>query len=205
MTALPQADVYVSEDEYFEILEKSEINLDWIDGRIYPRHNPYGLLPEAMAGASDAHIDISIDMFAAFYEALRGKPCSVVNQDQKVKCGHSYAFPDITVYCGEREKDARGNLLNAVVIIEILSPGTEDYDRGAKWDKMREIPSLRDYLLVSQDRVLVEQRHKRDANHWELTYFNRLDDEIVLDAIEMRLLVAQIYARIRFDTESTPE
>jgi len=208
MTALPKTDEYISEEEYFALLEKSEINLDWIDGRVYPRHNPYGLLPEAMAGASDAHIDIAAEFFTELNIALRGKPCSVVSENQKVKADHSYVYPDITIYCGEREKDERGNLTNPVVIIEVLSPGTQVYDKNAKWEKMREIETLRDYLLVSQERVLVEHRHKRDANHWDLTYLNRLDDEIVLDSIQVRLRVAAVYARVRFDaenTESTPE
>jgi len=200
MTALPQGDEYVSKEEYFRILEASDERLEWIDGRIYPKNNPYGLLPEAMAGASDAHVDISSDMFIALGLALRGKPCSVVNQDQKVKAGNSFAFPDITVYCGEREKDEQGNLINPVVIVEVLSEGTKDYDRGAKWDKLRQLETLRDYLLVWQEKPLIEHRHRLEENHWDMIYYNRLEDSIDLEAIGVSLSLNEIYTRITFSS-----
>ena len=200
MGALPKWDEYVSEEEYFEILEKSEERLEWIDGRIYPKNNPYGLLPEAMAGASDPHIDINASLMGLAYAALRGKNCFVVTQDQKVKSGQSYSFPDITIYCGQREKDEKGNLTNPVVIVEVLSPGTEDYDRSKKWERLRELETLQDYLLVSQNRLLVEHRHRRDETHWDLIYYNRADDQIALESVGITLAVSEIYERVRFDT-----
>jgi len=200
MTALPQWDEYVSKEEYFKILEASDERLEWIDGRIYPKNNPYGLLPEAMAGASDAHVDINTTFLALLFNAVNGKPCSVVNQDQKVKAGDSFAFPDLTVYCGEREKDEQGNLTNPVVIIEVLSEGTKDYDRGAKWDKFRQLETLRDYLLVWQDKPLIEHRRRVDENHWDMIYYNCLDDSIELESINVVLSLQDIYARIAFSS-----
>lgn len=199
MSALPKWNEYFSEEEYLAILEKSEERLEWIDGRIYPKNNPYGLLPTAMAGASDRHIDLTVNLTILLGIALRGSRCFVVNQDQKVKTDLSYAFPDITVYCGEREKDAYGNLTNPVVLIEVLSPGTADYDRGTKFDNLRRLPSLQDYLLVEQGRVLIERRRRRDETHWDLIYYNRLDDEIELESLNIRLSVAEIYERIPLD------
>ncbi|MBW3637563.1 MAG: Uma2 family endonuclease [Armatimonadetes bacterium] len=200
MGALPKWDEYVSEEEYFEILEKSEQGIDWIDGRLYPRHDPYCLMPQGMAGASDAHIDITVDLTVSLAGHLCGSSCFVVNQDQKIKSGNSYSFPDITIYCGQREKDEQGNLTNPVVIIEVLSPGTEDYDRSKKWEKLRELETLQDYLLVSQNRLLVEHRHRRDATHWDLIYYNRPDNHIALESVGIVLAVSEIYERVRFDT-----
>lgn len=199
MGALPKWDEYVSEAEYLEISEKSEERLEWIDGRIYPRHNPYGLLPTAMAGASDRHIDINTSLQGLVYAALRGRNCFVVNQDQKVKTRNSHSFPDLTIYCGEREKDEQGNLTNPVIIVEVLSPGTRSYDESDKFDALRQLSSLQDYLLVSQDRVLVEHRHRRAENRWDLIYYNRLDDQIALESIEITLMVSEIYERVCFD------
>lgn len=202
MGALPKWDEYVSEAEYLEISEKSEERLEWIDGRIYPRHNPYGLLPQSMAGASDRHIDLNTSLQGLVYAALRGKGCFVVNQDQKVKSQSSYSFPDLTIYCGEREKDERGNLTNPVVVIEVLSPGTRAYDESDKFDALRQLDSLQDYLLVSQDRVLVEHRHRRAENRWDLIYYNRLDDQIALESVEITLAVREVYERVQFDIPS---
>ena len=199
MGALPKWDEYVSEEEYLEISEKSKERLEWIDGRIYPKNNPYGLLPTAMAGASDAHIDINSSLMIAVGLALRGKNCFVVTQDQKVKSGRSYSYPDLTIFCGEREKDERGNLTNPVVIFEVLSPGTQAYDESEKFDQLRQLSSLQDYLLVSQDRILVEHRHRRGENRWDLIYYNRLDDQIALESVDIILLVSEIYERVQFD------
>jgi Uma2 family endonuclease len=199
MGALPSWDEYVSEEEYLELLEKSVINLDWIDGRIYPRHNPYRLLPEEIAGASDSHIDISVTLLGVLGMQLRGTSFRVVNHDQKVAGKTSVLFPDITVYCGEREKDSRGNLLNPVLICEVLSPETVLYDRGgAKWEKLRDIATLQDYLLVSQNRLLVEHRRRIDALRWNLIYYNRPDDIVPLESIGTALPISEIYERISF-------
>ncbi len=198
MGALPKWDEYVSEAEYLEILEKSDERLEWIDGRIYPRHNPYGLLPQAMAGASDRHIDINTSLMIAVGILLRGKSCFVVNQDQKVKTRNSYSFPDLTILCGEREKDESGNLTNPVVIFEVSSPETRAYEES-KFNAVRQLPSLQDYLLVSQDRVLVEHRHRRAENRWDLIYNNCLDDQIALESVEITLQVGEIYERVRFE------
>ncbi len=199
MSALPKWDEYVSEEEYFRILEASEERLDWMDGRIYPKNNPYGLLPEAMAGASDPHIDIAGNTYGALWNRLRGKECHVVSQDQKVKSARSYSFPDLTVYCGDREKDDKGNLTNPVVIIEVLSPGTQDYDRGEKFDRLSQLPSFQDYLLIWQDRLRIEHRHRKSENRWDLIFYNSLEDEIDLVSIGVTLPLSEIYERITFE------
>jgi Uma2 family endonuclease len=201
---LPPPDQYVSPEEYFRILEDSEERLEWLDGVIYPVHDPFRSLPQAMAGASDKHIDIQVEMLLTLGNALRDSPCRVVTPDQKVKCGDSYVFPDITVYCGEREKDENGWLTNAVVVIEILSPRTSRYDQGLKWEKYRQMAKLQDFLFVSQDKLLVEhrRRQKKNRNRWELIYYNRLEDEIALDSIGARISLHEIYARLAFQGEA---
>lgn len=190
---------FVSEEEYFRLCEASEERLEYIDGRIYPKNNPLGLVPEAMAGASDKHVDLATTLTGLLFVALRDSPCFVVNNDQKVKSENSYSFPDLTVYCEEREKDEQGNLTNPVVLFEVLSPATEHYDRHLKFDKLRLLPSLQDYLLVSQDRILIEHRHRRAENRWDLIYYNRPDDDIVLESIGVTLSLAEIYERISFE------
>jgi Uma2 family endonuclease len=109
-----------------------------------------------------------------------------------------YAYADVTVVCGKRllAGDRQDILVNPVVIFEVLSPTTENYDRGLKFQNYRGIESLKEYILVAQDRVLVEQYTRSSAGAWTFRAYDRLDDQLKLESVGVSLPLARIYDRV---------
>jgi hypothetical protein len=118
----------------------------------------------------------------------------------KVSVTGLYTYPDVTVVCGEPQfEDAEvDTLLNPTVLVEVLSPSTADYDRGGKATHYRSLPSLQEYVLISQDRALVEHYARQGPDQWLLTERHSLDDTLVLNSIHCRLPLAEIYLKVRF-------
>jgi Uma2 family endonuclease len=114
-----------------------------------------------------------------------------------------YANPDVTVACGAPEfEDAEvDTLLNPKVLIEVLSPSTADYERGGKFTHYRRLPSLREYLLVSHDRPLVEHYVRQGQDEWLLTEQRSLQETMVLPSLQCRLSFSEIYLKVRFPSE----
>ena len=140
---------------------------------------------------------------ASLYQKLRGRSGEVTPSDLRVAIGALgiYTYPDVTVVCGEPQfEDAeQDTLLNPTLLIEILSPSTESYDHGRKFQHYRLIPTFREYLLIAQDQPLVEHYLRQPDNRWLLATFEQLDDVIALDVIGCTLALADVYAGIRFD------
>ncbi|HTN89575.1 MAG TPA: Uma2 family endonuclease [Sorangium sp.] len=124
----------------------------------------------AMAGGSPRHNFISNAVGAELRAAVRGKPCHVLSPDQRIsaKPGERYVYADAVVACGgvRLEPGTSDVLANPSVVVEVLSPSTEAYDRGEKWDATRRIPSLTDYLLVSQLSVRIEHYRREADGAW---------------------------------------
>ncbi|WP_437733967.1 Uma2 family endonuclease [Sorangium sp. So ce1335] len=124
----------------------------------------------AMAGGSPRHNFLSSAMGAELRAAVRGKPCHVLSSDQRIsaKQGERYVYADTVVVCGgvRMEPGASDVLANPSVVVEVLSPSTEAYDRGGKWGAYQRIPSLTDYLLVSQVSVRVEHYRREADDSW---------------------------------------
>ena len=114
----------------------------------------------------------------------------------------SYFYPDIVVVCDEPrfEDDVFDTVLNPIVLVEVLSPSTETYDRGEKFSHYRQIESLKEYILVSQDRVNVE-RYLRKPDEWGLTFFQDLNDVLPIASIQCELPLHEIYERVTFPEE----
>ena len=123
----------------------------------------------AMAGGSPRHNYLSSAVAAELRALVRGKGCFVLSSDQRIAAseGQRYVYADAVIVCGEMKLDAGTTdvLANPRVVVEVLSPGTETYDRGEKWDAYRRLESLSDYLLVSQTAVRVEH-YRREADGW---------------------------------------
>ena len=115
-----------------------------------------------------------------------------------------YTYPDVVVVCGdaEYEDEELDALLNPTLIVEVLSPMTESYDRGAKFAHYRQLASLKEYVLIAQDRFLVE-RFSREGNVWEYTVQDSPDDVLRLDSIGCAIPLREIYAKVRFSGEPT--
>lgn len=156
----------------------------------------------AMSGASRQHVRVTGNTFALIWNQLRDRRCEVFNSDMRVKVSFSglYTYPDASVACGQAEFDD-GNfdtLLNPLVIVEVLSPSTEDYDRGKKFELYRQLPSLREYLIVAQDRVFVEHHVRQDDDSWRLTDHSDPAQTLQLSSINCRLPLADVYDKVEF-------
>jgi Uma2 family endonuclease len=156
-----------------------------------------------MPGASRYHNLIVTNVVSELHRQLKGRPCEVYPQEMRlwVPAANLYTYPDIVVVLGEPAlvDDHFDMITNPAVLIEILSPSTEGYDRGRKFDHYRTIPSLGDYLLVAQDEPLVEQ-FVRDSSQrwWRRATAAGLDGTVDLPSIGCRLALAEVYDRVRF-------
>jgi Uma2 family endonuclease len=153
-----------------------------------------------MTGASLRHNDIVWNIAGLLYSQLRGRPCRASIGDLRIRVDATglYTYPDIVVVCGERRTadPALDTLLNPTLIIEVLSPSTEGYDRGKKFAHYRTIESLAEVVLISQERVEVERYSRQPGGGWLLLEANRLEDRLPLPAIGCELPLAAVYERV---------
>lgn len=156
----------------------------------------------AMAGGSEAHSLIAMNVGAELRSQFKGSPCYVFTSDMKirVKSADMGTYPDVSVVCGEREyhDDRRDIITNPNLIIEILSDATEAYDRGDKFAGYRQLASLQTYLLISQHRVLAELFVRQADGSWVLTSFEGLEDQIELLSVGAKLSLAEVYDKVEF-------
>jgi Uma2 family endonuclease len=171
--------------EYLEIERRAEIKSEYIGGRMY-----------AMAGALEGHVLIVVNLVIAIGSQMRGRPCKMYSNDMRVKVEASemYTYPDIAALCGERqfEDGHRDTLLNPSAIIEVLSKSTEAYDRGEKFDYYRKIETLREYVLVSSERMSVE-RFVRDGEQWLFSAMSAPESVLDLASIDCHVSLTDIY------------
>ena len=151
----------------------------------------------AMAGAGWTHNQITANLIAAIHQQLRSGPCQSVPSDMRVQVNATglYTYPDVVVVCGEPRflDQKRDTLLNPSVIVEVLSPSTEAYDRGRKFEHYRSIESVSEYLLVSSERVSAELYTRQADGRWLLTAAGRLEDTLDLESAGVRLAMADLY------------
>lgn len=181
---------YVTPEEYLEAGRLAAFKSEYVSGQVWPRPS-----------ASRAHNTIASNLSGLLYAALRGTPCQVFGSDMRVLVqeNNTYAYPDITVVCGEqRYSDTLADTLtNPTVLIEILSPSTAQYDRTVKLIKYRRLPSLREYVLVHQDTRRIEHFARYD-DIW-------IDGEqrgeaalLELSSLGITLPLADIYENVPF-------
>jgi Uma2 family endonuclease len=168
--------------------------------RLQPeKHEFHGGEVFAMAGATFEHNQIVINVGAELRDRLRQQPCRVCASDLRVKIPSTglYTYPDASVVCGrpELEDDQLDTLLNPVVLVEVLSGSTEDYDRGTKFTNYRTIPSLRDYVLISTDKVLVEYFTRKEDASWVLREF-RVGERFKLESVGCEIAVDELYLKV---------
>ena len=193
MSAVVKQTSYTAE-EYLSLERGASIKSEFHDGQIY-----------AMTGASRAHNLITINIARELSQQLKQRPCEAYINDMRVKAAtaRSYHYPDIAVVCGKPEfEDAQADtLLNPTLLIEVLSPSTEAYDRGGKFAHYRKIASLREYLLVTQDQPGIE-RYLRQGEVWILSEAQGLDASVSLESIDCRLSLREVYDKVFEDSEN---
>lgn len=153
----------------------------------------------AMGGASPAHNRVVRNLAGLLSNALGDGPCEHFIADQRVQLAEAewYVYPDIVVACGEAVFDESYNLQNPSLVIEVLSPSTERGDRGDKFAAYRERETLREYVLVAQDRPYVEVHRRTVENVWtRVLVVDRLDAEVPLVSIGCAIPMAEIYRRV---------
>ncbi|MFY7997925.1 MAG: Uma2 family endonuclease [Candidatus Kapaibacteriota bacterium] len=182
MSAQPAPQQLFTIEEYLEREEKAAYKSEYYKGEIF-----------AMAGGTPPHSAISVNILYALMGRLR-KKCRVYGSDMRVHIPveQLFTYPDISVVCGKREFFRDKALMNPVVIVEVLSDSTEDYDRGTKFKLYGKIASLREYVLVSQETQAVDVFRRNAEGRWELFQYADQDD-VELASVECTLTMEEIY------------
>lgn len=184
----------VHPDQYLDFEVHAETRHEYVDGVVY-----------AMSGGSAPHSRVTANLTAALHRALRDRPCDVFTGDMRVRVGprSAYVYPDASGLCGTAEFEyALGgeSLLNPSFVVEVLSPSTESYDRGTKFALYRRIPTLREYVLVAQDRAHAERYTPgtdRGAE-WQRVDADGPDALVELPSVGAVLRLADLYERVQF-------
>ncbi len=172
----------ISEQDYLEGEKTSDIKYEYMDGYVY-----------AMSGASNNHNLIAGNVFLAFANYLKKKPCRPYMSDMKVRIGSKYFYPDVIVDCSNLAGDSYFTEA-PTILVEVLSKSTRRMDETIKRNAYMQIPSLQEYILIEQDIVDVEV--VRRSNGW-LSEHYFLGDDITLASIGLTLSVVDIYERVQ--------
>lgn len=182
---------HLTPDEYLAAERLSEYRSEYLDGGVYP-----------MTGASANHGRIIVNVATELALQLRERDCDVLVADMKVRLPdlRKFFYPDVVVLCGELQfHDERKDIVtNPDLLVEVLSPSTEAFDRGAKFEAYRTIESLKEYLLVAQDRPFIEQFVRSDTGKWEYAAAIGLESSLTLPSIECTLNLSAVYKRVEF-------
>lgn len=189
---LPHTLPVFTPEEYLDLERFSEIRHEYLDGFVY-----------AMAGESPAHGTICFNLAVAVGTQLKDSPCRGFSPNMKVRAGKRglYAYPDLMIVWGEPIlHDEQGDVItNPTVIFEVLSPSTEKYDRGEKFLRYRtEIETLQDYVLIAQDKPLIEHFSRQPDGTWAHVEVNGLTSVLPLPSIDCQIALADVYSRITF-------
>jgi len=177
-------------EEYLALERAAPYKSEYFAGEIF-----------AMSGASLSHILIVKNLVRCLDEALDGKDFLVLPTDMRVKCPTGLlTYPDIVITCANPQFDdlRKDTLLNPMALIEVLSPSTEAYDRGKKFEHYREINSLQEYVLVAQDHPLVEKFVRPNSGSWGWSAQNSLDDSLILASCGATVRLSDVYAGVEF-------
>ena len=177
-------------EAYLALERKADYKSEYVNGQIF-----------AMAVANRRHNLIASNFCREVSLQLRGRPCETYISDMRVKVSNTglYTYPDVVVACGDFRFEDMNNdtLINPIVIVEVLSPSTEAYDRGEKFAHYRRLASLQEYLLVSQNQVRIEH-YVRQGTQWALSEASALDEGVHLAAIHCDIALQEVYDKVSF-------
>lgn len=182
---------HLTPEEYLAREDAAEYKSEYYQGEIF-----------AMAGGSDAHNTIALNLVEGLRASLRSKNCKLFMSDMKVwiKPAEAFAYPDLVVVCGapnyyEGRKDI---VTNPLVLIEVLSESTKNYDHGEKFQLYRSLPSLREYLLIDQYSMHVEQYYREAKFRWILTEHFGKDESVKFSSVEVEIALGAVYHGVEF-------
>lgn len=192
MAGEPAAKPYVSYADYLTLEETSTTKHEWLDGTVYDLHE------QGMAGGTPDHAGLAAAVTILLGVQLRGKPCRAFSSDLKVRVSATglTTYADVTIVCGKLETAAEdaNAVTNPTLIVEVLSDSTEAYDRGEKFGHYRRIPSLREYVIVSQHERSIEVWRKNERGRWELAQEAGPGEDAALTSIGCTLPVDEVRA-----------
>lgn len=187
--------LYYSPEEYLELETAAEFKSEYRDGLIIP-----------MAGGTPNHNQITVNFSAALNFALKGQPYRVFTSDLRlwIPQVRLYTYPDVMVVSGQLQfaEGRKDTITNPMIIVEVFSKSTANYDRGEKFRLYRTIPTLQEYILISQSEMHVEQFAKTADNKW---VFSENDDEnsiLALNSLQFQISFGDIYDKVEFDIEA---
>ena len=183
---------YHTLEEYLELDHLSEEKIEYWDGNVF-----------TLAGASNIHNQIQVNLIFALQSKLRGKGCRVFPSDMRVKVPAypPYRYPDLSALCGEARFENLGRqelLVNQSLIVEILSDSTAEFDHSYKFTYYKSIGSFSEYVLIAQDRPHVAQFIKQNETDWLMREFNSLDAKFRMSSVECELELNEIYEGVNF-------
>lgn len=191
----PAAKLKITEAEYLEMERKAAFKSEFFAGEIF-----------AMAGAGLNHNTIVGNTFGIIWTFLKGKPCRVFPSDLRVKVDKSglYTYPDLSIVCGKPVllDDKFDTLLNPIVLIEVLSKSTEDYDKGSKFSFYRQIESLQEYILISSESPKMEKFRKLETGNW-LFSESREGTVFSIESIDCVLEPSEVYSGVDWGTDTS--
>jgi Uma2 family endonuclease len=180
---------FLTPDQYLELDRKAEFKSEYYLGEMF-----------AMGGARWTHNRLVANLIATLHQQLRSGPCQTLPSDMRVQVESAgmYTYPDVIVVCGEPQflDENRDTLLNPTLIVEVLSPSSEVYDRGRKFEYYGSLASVSEYLLVSSERVRAELYTRQSDGRWLITAVGRLEDSLDLQSVGAHLALADLYERV---------
>lgn len=185
---LANPETTMTPQQYLEWEPTQELRYEYVNGEVF-----------AMTGGTIAHNTIAVNLVTALKNHLRGGSCQVFIADVKVKVSQNgpFFYSDIMVTCDARDKDAVQVIQYPCLIIEVLSPSTEAYERGAKFAHYRKLSTLQEYVLIEAEKVGVECYRRTSNSRWEYQPYTT-DEEVEFESIDLRCAIKLLYEDVRF-------
>ncbi|MFB8790520.1 MAG: Uma2 family endonuclease [Potamolinea sp.] len=176
-------------DEYLQMEEQSPIKHEYIDGQVY-----------AMAGASDPHVTIALNLATLLRSHVRGSGCRVYISDMKARIDslNRFYYPDVMVTCDPRDQETPNHKRFPTLIVEVLSDSTEAFDRGDKFSDYQELASLREYVLINTKRRRVECFRRNNEGFWVLHYYRSEQSLFQLNSVNFEGTLDALYEDVTF-------
>ncbi|MGB3558629.1 MAG: Uma2 family endonuclease [Geitlerinemataceae cyanobacterium] len=194
---------YMTPQEYLEWEEQQPLKYEYMEGEVF-----------AMTGGTLPHASIALNLGSVLKNHLRGRGCKVFVADAKVGVSQNgpFHYPDVMVSCDAIDRKARKAIYHPCLIVEVLSPGTEAFDRGQKFRNYRHIDTLKEYVLIEADKIAIECYRINERGKWELTSYSpeempeeKTEIEVYLTSIDFRCPISLLYEDVVFPEESSQE
>lgn len=172
-------------EEFLQHEDAAEFRSEYVGGQVY-----------AMAGGTDSHIQISFNLTKVLAEKLRDK-CRAYQSEMKVRVeqGNSFYYPDVTLVCGEQKFYAgrRDVVENPILLVEVLSESTKEYDKNDKFFAYQNIESFKEYLLVSQDKYVIQQFIRQPDGNWKIKATFGIESTLYLESVDVSIPMRDVY------------